>query len=527
MYILNYSKRILEQGAIRRKLVYALLATISLAFLEITYLKFITIIANIASDPENKIAINYAALVVATIFIISIFRYLIQYYVILNSKLMSVDLAHHCNLSSLRNYLNHSVDIQKYLVSRTIEKSNEVANRYFSPLLLLASSATTITTISVFMIVSVPQQTVSLFIIIFPFYLLFSLGSNVLVTRLGNKLKVTIDHLFANLTSISENVDVIRVHKLIEAITTKSMIIDTKRRLVQSQIDIALLSTRFFIEPLIITIVFLSIIADNSLLSKTSVGDLTLILAATMRLLPSLQTFFASIGQLRAVSPILAEFIVIDEEVAPKKSKSLQNKSIQTITYKLASQIDQFPDQITVNRREFLSISGPSGSGKTTLLRTLLGLEPTALKSTCYHFVDGYTDNQATLIPSRISYVPQQATPLGDTVQEALDYYDDLNVVYFREICDLLNLTKILYNDSTITDRPIKKLSGGEKQRLCLAIALSRPSDFIFLDEPTSALDEENEKLVIEILRKSPKGIICISHNKFITELADKRITLK
>jgi len=70
-----------------------------------------------------------------------------------------------------------------------------------------------------------------------------------------------------------------------------------------------------------------------------------------------------------------------------------------------------------------------------------------------------------------------------------------------------------------------KQLSGGEQQRVAIARALANDPKIILADEPTGNLDADNEKFVLEALRKlanSGKCVIVVTHNQIIKNYADK-----
>ena len=71
-----------------------------------------------------------------------------------------------------------------------------------------------------------------------------------------------------------------------------------------------------------------------------------------------------------------------------------------------------------------------------------------------------------------------------------------------------------------------KRLSGGEKQRLALCVALGKEADYYFLDEPTKGMDAKSKKLFGELLKewtKMEKSIVMVSHDmEFTAKYADE-----
>jgi ABC-type multidrug transport system fused ATPase/permease subunit len=81
--------------------------------------------------------------------------------------------------------------------------------------------------------------------------------------------------------------------------------------------------------------------------------------------------------------------------------------------------------------------------------------------------------------------------------------------------------------DTTIGDLG-SKLSGGEKQRLCIARALLRQADLVLLDEATSALDSETELDVLQAIEQATRGatVVTIAHRLSTVQSADKVLVL-
>lgn len=144
-------------------------------------------------------------------------------------------------------------------------------------------------------------------------------------------------------------------------------------------------------------------------------------------------------------------------------------------------------------------LMGPNGSGKTTLIRLAMGLiEPTAGRITF--------DGAACAAPGTRSIVFQKPVMLRRTAAD--------NVAFALsaagrpagpvDVMKLLDLAQI----AGLADRPARRLSGGEQQRLALARALARAPHVLFLDEPTASLDPAATKTVEEIIaRISASGV--------------------
>ena len=130
---------------------------------------------------------------------------------------------------------------------------------------------------------------------------------------------------------------------------------------------------------------------------------------------------------------------------------------------------------------------GPNGSGKSTLLRLAMGLaQPTT----------GRIDWGGRTEPgARLAMMFQRPVMLRRSVAANIGYAlparDD------KRIADLLAQAGL----AALADRPARRLSGGEQQRLALARALARDPEILFLDEPTASLDPAATKAVEDIVR--------------------------
>ena len=145
---------------------------------------------------------------------------------------------------------------------------------------------------------------------------------------------------------------------------------------------------------------------------------------------------------------------------------------------------------------------GPNGAGKTTLLKLAMGLiEPTS--------------GRVVAPPNlRKAFVFQKPVMLRRSVAD--------NVAFALAACGrpadraaIVGLLRRVKLDG-LQDRPARKLSGGEQQRLALARALARAPDILFLDEPTASLDPAQTRLIEGIIGEVASvgvGIVMATHD--------------
>jgi len=165
-------------------------------------------------------------------------------------------------------------------------------------------------------------------------------------------------------------------------------------------------------------------------------------------------------------------------------------------------------------------IVGTSGSGKTTLLRMLNCLTMPDSGTILYNDQDV---SKMDAINLRRKVVMLGQTPviysgsIEDNLQIGLEFSKKLpasnNVM--KEVLKRVELNKQL------TDK-CSNLSGGEKQRLCLARVMLLNADAYLLDEPSAALDKETEQFIIEnfvkFVLENNKQLIMVTHSEQIAE---------
>ncbi len=160
---------------------------------------------------------------------------------------------------------------------------------------------------------------------------------------------------------------------------------------------------------------------------------------------------------------------------------------------------------LRVPEHSIFGFLGPNGAGKSTLMKILLGLsQPSAGSGTIF----GHDISQESVqIRERIGYLPQHPRFINQmTARENLEYTARF---FFRgpesaiqERCDeMLELVGLIDK----SDRIIKGFSGGEKQRLGIALAQVNYPDLLILDEPASALDPLGRQSVLEVMDRLRK----------------------
>ena len=172
---------------------------------------------------------------------------------------------------------------------------------------------------------------------------------------------------------------------------------------------------------------------------------------------------------------------------------------------------------LSIPARKFVALVGGSGAGKSTLLDGLNGLRPASSGMVYYNGQDYYKSPAA--FRSQLGYVPQDDIVHQDlTVEKALYYAAKLRLPKdFTQEKIKQRIDQVL-EDVEMTDRRnllIKKLSGGQRKRVSIALELLAQPSIFFLDEPTSGLDPGLDRKMMALLRRlADRGqtIVLVTH---------------
>lgn len=195
-----------------------------------------------------------------------------------------------------------------------------------------------------------------------------------------------------------------------------------------------------------------------------------------------------------------------------------------------AGTFDLGPLSFLVPRGEYAILMGPTGTGKTTILETICGLRSVVSGSVLLDQVD-VTDWRPG--DRGLGYVPQDLALFPHmSVREHLEFSMRLRKTEPREMLKRVQELAEELAISHLLDRSVKRLSGGESQRVALGRALAGKPEILLLDEPLSALDQRTRQEVHELLkhvhRTSGVTTLHITHNDDEAEaLATVRLELK
>ena len=161
----------------------------------------------------------------------------------------------------------------------------------------------------------------------------------------------------------------------------------------------------------------------------------------------------------------------------------------------------------TLPRNGIVGVIGPNGAGKTTLFRLIMGLD----KPDSGEFSVGET--------VRLAYVDQQHTSINPdkTVYEVISGGNDNIVMGGRSVNARAYLSKFNFSGAD-QEKLCKVLSGGERNRLQLALALQEEGNVLLLDEPTNDMDVNTMRAIEEGLTDFAGCAVVISHDRWFLD---------
>lgn len=190
----------------------------------------------------------------------------------------------------------------------------------------------------------------------------------------------------------------------------------------------------------------------------------------------------------------------------------------------------------SVREDEFVGILGPNGSGKTTILKAISRtLKP--IVGTVFLDDTNIYDMDNRAVAKNVAVVPQETIATFDFT--ALDIvlmgrnpYIDRFRQESREDLAITKRVMELTNTWNFAERPVNELSGGEKQRVIIARALTQEPKILLLDEPTTHLDISNQLEIMDLIKQLCKTkkmlIIAVFHDfNLAARYCDSLILLK
>ncbi|WP_436347529.1 ABC transporter ATP-binding protein [Natronorubrum sp. FCH18a] len=199
----------------------------------------------------------------------------------------------------------------------------------------------------------------------------------------------------------------------------------------------------------------------------------------------------------------------------------------------------------TVDRGETVCLVGESGSGKSVTCESVTKIVPRppaeivdgTVEFDGHRLLEADESRLREIRGSRIAHVfqnPQSALDpvctVGDQCIEAITIHENISNAVARErAIERFRAVGIPRASARIDDYP-HEFSGGQQQRIAIAIALAADPDLLIADEPTTAVDVTVQARLIELLQRLTDGgmsILCITHDlRVVAALADRVLVM-
>lgn len=182
---------------------------------------------------------------------------------------------------------------------------------------------------------------------------------------------------------------------------------------------------------------------------------------------------------------------------------------------------------LSIKEGEHLTITGPSGSGKSSLLKLLAALVSPSSGLIFYQGQD-LGDLDPVAYRREVSYCFQQPVLFGQTVRDNVAFPFEIRQIPFDQERVLTALARLNLGPEFL-EKPIKDLSGGEKQRVALVRNLLFEPKALLLDEVSSGLDEKTKILLrtfLKDLHQEGVTLIEVTHDQQEIEAAERLVTI-
>ncbi|MFH1189518.1 MAG: metal ABC transporter ATP-binding protein [Candidatus Omnitrophota bacterium] len=183
-----------------------------------------------------------------------------------------------------------------------------------------------------------------------------------------------------------------------------------------------------------------------------------------------------------------------------------------------------------VNCGELIAVVGPNGAGKTTLLRAILGEVP--YKGSIKFQLKGKPNGHPRVgyVPQKLNYDIDSPISVSDLIASAISA-DPVWLGIKAPLRETIKAALASVSAGHLANKKIGELSGGELQRVLLAMAMTPEPDLLLLDEPMSGVDAKGLSLFYELAGSLRRGkdvtILLVTHDLIgVAPHADRMVLL-
>ena len=302
----------------------------------------------------------------------------------------------------------------------------------------------------------------------------------------------------------------------------------------KERLDTTLKSQNYLLLSSVVNIVWMGLVIlfiVSKLLAKAiGAGDLTAIVTSASSTLDMAEDFVyeaSTVSNNGYIANTLFYILSYDERKVEKSSKYGDEIEFSHVSFKYpGTQKTVLHDlSFKINKDKVTAIVGENGAGKSTIIKLVAGLYEPTEGSVRISNMNPYSMSNED-ISNELSIVFQ------DFKNYELSLRDN---ILFGKDGDISEDLRLLELDKYSEDTNIGKLeedgvylSGGENQKLALARAIQKKSDFLIFDEPTASMDPMVEAKMYDNILKvlKSRGAIIITHRLVLSKLADDIIVL-
>lgn len=302
----------------------------------------------------------------------------------------------------------------------------------------------------------------------------------------------------------------------------------------KERLDTTLKSQNYLLLSSVVNIVWMGLVIlfiVSKLLAKAiGAGDLTAIVTSASSTLDMAEDFVyeaSTVSNNGYIANTLFYILSYDERKVEKSSKYGDDIEFSNVSFKYPGTEKTVLHDLSfkINKDKVTAIVGENGAGKSTIIKLVAGLYEPTEGSVRISNMNPYSMSNED-ISNELSIVFQ------DFKNYELSLRDN---ILFGKVGDIAEDLKLLELDKYSEDTNIGKLeedgvylSGGENQKLALARAIQKKSDFLIFDEPTASMDPMVEAKMYDNILKvlKSRGAIIITHRLVLSKLADDIIVL-
>lgn len=302
----------------------------------------------------------------------------------------------------------------------------------------------------------------------------------------------------------------------------------------KERLDTTLKSQNYLLLSSVVNIVWMGLvilfIVSKLLVKAIGAGDLTAIVTSASSTLDMAEDFVyeaSTVSNNGYIANTLFYILSYDERNVEKSSKYGDEIEFSHVSFKYpGTQKTVLHDlSFKINKDKVTAIVGENGAGKSTIIKLVAGLYEPTEGSVRISNMNPYSMSNED-ISNELSIVFQ------DFKNYELSLRDN---ILFGKVGDISEDLKLLELDKYSENTNIGKLeedgvylSGGENQKLALARAIQKKSDFLIFDEPTASMDPMVEAKMYDNILKvlKSRGAIIITHRLVLSKLADDIIVL-